>query len=305
MILTSAISGLVIFVISWFYLNSYYTLSVEDTLYNTEAIIRHGLFKEKPKKNKQFVFISTGKDLNLVNDTGAYGNIVVSDRYKIFKFLQAINNAKVKPEFVLLDLQFYYPYTSSDADSIRKITGKQNMGVFLPDKSIDDSLQAEIKKNGRVAVSVLFDKNKIDTPIYKAAYGIADYKTYGTTINKFRLTYPDLKAVSIPCLLNQKMDNAEYSGNSLATFCNRHLCFNYIWPGYYYDEDAVKSDSTYQLYHIGALTGLAGSAAMIESIVKNKSCFHRQFRRRCSRCTYRQNTRHNYPGRYLFIAFKR
>src|SRR5471030_845270 len=95
-LLVSFLCGLGVFVISWFYLNSYYTLSVEDDLFNYEVFFKHKLFNIRPEKNKQFVFISTGKDLSLVNDNTGYGNITVSDRYKLLKFLQAINAAPVK-----------------------------------------------------------------------------------------------------------------------------------------------------------------------------------------------------------------
>ncbi len=109
--------------------------------------------------------------------------------------------------------------------------------------------------------------------MYKSNYGIADYKTYGSFLNKFRLYYHDLQSLSIPGLLNQNMDGAKYSGNQFATFCNNRLCFNYIWPDYYYDESDVKADSTYQEYHIGSLLPLLNSSAAVKTIFKNKVVF--------------------------------
>lgn len=272
-VIISMLSGIAVFLLSWVYLNSYYTLEVEDNLYRNEALIIHKLFKQNPKINKQFVFISTGKDLSLVDDTASSGNLVVSNRYKLLKLLQAVNAGKVKPKFILLDLQFYYPFNLSVDDSIKTSIKKDHLQAYFADKAIDDSLQAEINKDKNLAISVLYADNKIQTPIYKANYGIADYKTYGGQLNKFRLNYPELHASSIPCLMTEQMDGTKYTGGEYDTFCNGHLCFNYIWPGYYYDQQTVKSDTSYQLYHIGSMVDLPNYAQVIERIVKDKVVF--------------------------------
>jgi hypothetical protein len=272
-VLVALTTGIVVFIITWFYINSYYTLSVEDDLLSRETFFIHKLLKHKPAKNKKFVFISTGKDLNLIDDTAGYGNISVSDRYKLYKLLQAINKAQANPEYILLDLQFYYPYSYSVDDSIQNIIKKSNLPFLFPDKSVDDSLAAEIKKSDKVAISVLLNNNKIQTPMYKSNYGIADYKTYGSFLNKFKIWYPDLKSISMPGLLNQKMDGVTYTGNRFATFCNNRLCFNYIWPDYYYDENDVKADTTYQEYHIGSLLPLLNDPSAVKTIFKDKVIF--------------------------------
>jgi len=272
-IIISVCSGTAIFLITWFYINSYYTLSIEDSLYNNEAIIKHHLLKVHPEKNKQFLFISTGKDMSMVDDTGGTGTVTVSDRYKLFKLLQAINRAGAKPAFILLDLQFYFPYNFTLPDSIRATVKRDKLDKYFAEKSIDDSLQAEIKKDKYIIISVLLNNGKIDTPIYKGNYGIADYVTYGSTINKFRITYNGSKINSVPAMLNKQLDGAVYSGGPYATFCDNRLCFNYIWPGYYYDGENVKSDSTYQYYHIGSLMNFLDNTAVMGTIVKNKVIF--------------------------------
>jgi hypothetical protein len=270
-ITVSALCGIVILLITWVYLNSYYTLGVEDSLFDHETLIKHTFLKIKPEKTKPFVFISTGKDLSLVDDTAGIGNLVVSDRYKLFKLMQALNQSKNKPEFVLLDLQFYYPFNYTVNDSIQNIIKENHLVGFLADKSIDDSLQAEIQKNHNSAVSVLLDNNKIDTPIYKKInYGIADYITYGGSINKFRIYYHDLHSISIAALMHEKMDGAVYSGGKYGTICNHRLCFNTIWPSYYYNPESIRSDSTFQQYHIGELLSLPNAAQTIQSICAGK-----------------------------------
>lgn len=272
-LLIALASGLGVFVVTWFYINSYYTLSVEDDLLSRETFFIHRLLKRKPQRNKKFVFISTGKDLNLIDDTAGYGNIAVTDRYKLFKLLQAINKANARPEYILLDLQFYYPYTYSVDDSVQTLVKQSNVPFFFPNKSVDDSLSEEIKRNSRIAISVLLDNDTIQRPMYLANYGIADYKTYGSFLNKFLISYHNLNSISMPGLLHQKMDAANYTGNRLISFCNNQPCFNYIWPEYYYDESDVKADSTYQEYHIGSLLPLLNDAATVRSLFKGKVIF--------------------------------
>jgi hypothetical protein len=269
-LLVSAGAGLIIFIITWCYINSYYTLSIEDSLLSREIVFIHNLTSHKPKINRQFVFINTGKDLNLIDDTAQYGNISVTDRYKLFRLLNAINKARANPKFLLLDLQFYYPYKYSVDDSIQQIIKKSNLQYFFPDKSVDDSLANEIRQIDNSAISILLVNNKIQMPIYKGNYGVADYKTYGSFLNKFKLYYNDLKTLSIPALMHSRIDGADYTGSSYATFCNNRLCFNYIWPDYYYNEKDVKADTN---YHLGSLLPILNDLKAVKTIFKNKIVF--------------------------------
>jgi len=269
-IAVSSFCGVVVFLFSWVYLNSYYTLSVEDSLFNYEMFLKNKVFNNQPQINRQFVFISTGKDLTLVNDTAGTGNVAISDRYKLFKLLQAINQSTAKPKFILFDLQFYYPYTSTVDNKLDSIIKKNNLPGVIPDKTIDDSLQAEIKRNDKTAISVLLNNGAVDTPLYKASYGIAEYRTYGTALNKFRLNYDDLGAMSAPVLLHTKIDGAMYKGGRYATFCNNKLVFNYIWPNCYYDLNGITNNTACQLYHIGNLQSLSSSAAALKAVFDDK-----------------------------------
>jgi hypothetical protein len=275
--LTSLLSGILIFLASWFYQNSSFTVVKEDTFFNFVNLFKYKLLnkilKSDPTKNKQFVFINTGKDLNLIDDTSGYGNIEVSDRYKILKLLQIIDNSKLKPQFVVLDLQFDYPYKYTADKAIQKKIRDSKLDIFLPDTIIDDSIQSEIKKSNNIAISVSLKAGKIDTPIYKARYGIVDYETYGSNLNKFRLHYNDINENSLPSLLNSKADGVVYSGSNYFTKCNGQLSFNYIWPEYYYDEETIKSNSKNQLYHIGSLLSIKNNTGLIQNIIKGKIIF--------------------------------
>jgi hypothetical protein len=272
-IIISALSGLGILLVSWLYLNSYYVLGLEEGLFNHETLIKHVLLKTQPKKTKKFVFISTGKDLSMIDDTAGRGNITVSDRYKLFKFLQAINNGKSKPEFVLIDIQFYYPFNYTVNDSIKAVVKRDHLVGYLPDRSVDDSLQAEIKKLKNSAITVLLSdkEDKIDTPIYKVNYAIANYTSYGGgDVNKFRINYPELHSISMAALMHEKLDGAVYTSTRYNTYCNHRLCFNTVWPSYYFNPENIESGSDIEQYHIGDLLGIPGSEAAIQTIVAGK-----------------------------------
>ena len=248
-VLISLASGILVFLITWFYLNQYYTLGLEDALFKKITILRQKILKGKSRKSKDFVFINTAKDLSLVEDTAGYGNVVISDREKIVQLLKAINSASAKPVVTLIDLQFYYP--------------------FSPNPAIDDSLQKEITQLREVMLSVLYKNKRIDTPLIKTHYGISDYVTYGSGINKFRLYYSGILSASIPCLLYEKLDSQKFTGNRYATFCNGKLCFNYLWPTYYYDQENMSKDAP--VYNLGTiLLSLHNDSTRINDFIKDK-----------------------------------
>ena len=251
-VLVSIASGILVFLISWFYLNQYYTLGLEDALFKKITILRHKILKGKPRISKDFIFINTAKDLSIVEDTASYGDVVVSNRGKIVQLLRAINSATEKPIITLIDLQFYYPYSI--------------------DPGMDDSLQNEITGLRNVMLSVLYKNNQIDTPLVKTNYGICDYVTYGSGINKFRLYYSDIHTPSIPCLLNERLDSQHYTGNRFATFCSGQLCFNYLWPTYYYDQENISKEAP--SYNIGSiLLSLRNDSNRINEFIKDKVIF--------------------------------
>lgn len=114
-ILLSFLSGLIIFFITWMYQNSTFSRSVEDKFFKNIALLWQYQVLTDPTKTADFVFINTGKDLALVDDTVDYGNIAVSDRGLILQLIEHINAASQKPSYTVVDIQFYYPYSKDIA----------------------------------------------------------------------------------------------------------------------------------------------------------------------------------------------
>ena len=251
------------------YLNTSYTVSAEDALMSRMVYLKNKWLKIKPEKQRDILFINTGKDLSLVDDTADFGQVVISDRYKIYTLLRAIQRAADKPAFVLLDLQFYYHNQLSIDDNIQHKVTQSGLQSFYADPAIDDSLRQVIADIKNLAITVVTKDNQIQYPLFKAAYGLADYRTFGTEITKFQLHYPEYSTLSIPALLNERLDheNNEKRWPLHWSFC-RFLRFNYVYPSYY-AIDKNLDDPHYQFYSIGSLVQLKDDN-LIGSMVKDK-----------------------------------
>lgn len=270
-ILLSLLCGLLILVITWAYQNYDHTYSVEDSFFkNVILTLKNKIYPQKPKYKTDFVFINTGKDLALVADTASgWGNIVVSDREKIYKLVRHINYLDKPPLFTVLDIQFYYPYSANP--------------------QIDTLLEKEVGKNSRLLIPVLKDKSgNYIKPLYKGLYGTSNYTTYGSTFNKFRILNQG-KIPSIAVALQNAINKTVYKEHFFYATCNDSLCLSAIWPTYYITESDVREvaqqkniqeikkekatykDSLATFYEIGELLiELDANAGYTSKIFENK-----------------------------------
>ncbi|MDX2047257.1 MAG: CHASE2 domain-containing protein [Chitinophagaceae bacterium] len=219
-IILSLLSGLGILIITWFYQNYDYTLNLEDGFF--KKLWKFKTFANDPQRKSSFVFINTGKDPAIVEDTIDYGTVVVSDREKIYQFLHNINSSPGKPLFTVLDIQFYYPYSINN--------------------SIDTLMQAELNKNNKTLIAAVKNSDgEYILPLYHSLYGYSDYRTFGSGFNKFRILKYD-SMPSIPIVIHEQVDSAVYKNKLLYTTCNNKLSFSAIWPNYYLNDRDVKTN---------------------------------------------------------------
>lgn len=212
-ILASILCGIIILLATWKYQNYDYTHSIEDKFFKKIFFLKDKVHFFKPRKKEDFVFINTGKDLALVEDSVDYGNIAISDREKIYRFIKHINTLKKKPAYTVLDIQFYYPYT--------------------PDPQVDSLLSKELAKNDRLLIPILKDGNgKYIDPLYTSNYGYSDYRTFGSSFNKFRIMNKEAVS-SIPIILDEQLNKSSYEDDFIYPTCNNRLCLSAIWPSYY------------------------------------------------------------------------
>lgn len=233
-ILLSILSGLVILIITWIYQNYEYSLSVEDGFFKKALKYKRMVIPPAPSKKAAFVFINTGKDLALTEDSVEYGNVTITDRIKLQQFLQKINQLTKPPLYTVLDLQFYYH------NSV--------------DPSVDSLLEATITRNKRLMIPVVKDEEgNYKDPIFLSNYAYSDYLTFGSGFNKFRvLNHSTLK--SIPIVLHEKVNNAVYKDYFFFATCNGKLCLSAIWPHYYLSEPEVRANTQTalsQFYNLG------------------------------------------------------
>ncbi|MBS1736065.1 MAG: CHASE2 domain-containing protein [Bacteroidetes bacterium] len=234
-IIFSATLGLLILLATLAYQRSFFSFSIEDGFFKKFAYWKYNVFGADPRIKTDFLFINTGKDLTLVNDTTEYGNIAISNREKIYELLKLINSHKDMVRYVVLDIQFYFPYSVNTA--------------------IDTLMQQEISKNPQLLIPIIKGSDGIfKTPLYKAQYGFSGYTTYGFGFNKFKI-WDHSVINSIPVLLHKKLNNAQYQDRLLNTTCNGHLCFTAIWPSFYLTDKQVKENTSKltQSYNLGEL----------------------------------------------------
>lgn len=222
----SVLCGLLVMVITWKYQNYDYTLALEDAFFKKVFLVRDKILKPTPQENARIIFINTGKDLALAEDSVEYGNVAISDREKIYRLLQFINSTREQPAMTVVDIQFYYPFT--------------------PAPEVDSAMQAEISLNNKLAIPILQGKQ----PLYKARYGHSDYRTFGSNFNKFRILIQE-EVKSIPLVMHELINGATYRDHALYPTCNGKLCLTALWPTYYLKDDEIrKTVSTENLQNI-------------------------------------------------------
>ncbi len=234
-ILLSILSGFIILIITWAYQSYNFSFFVEDSFFKKFSFWKYQIYHATPDRKANFVFLNTGKDVTVVDDTTEYGNVAISDREKIYQLLKIINANKIKPLFTVLDIEFYFPYSVN--------------------RQMDTLLQNELNKNQKIIIPILKGANeKYLHPLYNAHYAFSGYETFGFGFNKFQIwDHGDIH--SVPVTLHEKLDNAVYKDHLLYTTCNGHLCLSALWPSFYLLDKDVKENKTQltQSYNLGEL----------------------------------------------------
>lgn len=252
-IFLSASIGLLILLATWFYQRSFFSFSVEDGFFIKFSYWKYSVFGSDPGVKADFLFVNTGKDLSLVEDTTEYGNVAVSNREKIYELLKTINEHNSIIRYTVLDIQFYFPYSIN--------------------YSVDSLLQEEINKNDHLLIPIVKTASgKYLKPLYNTQYAFSGYTTYGFGFNKFKIwNHEDIH--SIPVVLHEKLNKAVYRDRSVNTTCNGQLCFTAIWPSFYLTDQEVKENtsSLTQSYNLGELLILLeANPNDFEKVFKNK-----------------------------------
>lgn len=233
-------SGCMILIGTWLYLNCNYTISAEDGLYKKIALFKFRLFKTRPPvEADDFAFINVGKDPALIEDSSVlnYGQIAVTDRRKLVAFFDKIKQYNIQPRFIILDIEFYYPFVIANTDT--------SSAAPPTIDTVDNSLQSILNRISNITTPVLRNKSH-DTlsPVIHSHYpSVAAYSTFGSAITKVELYHPESQLASMPLLLYKNLMHAAYETDSYGLWATDggHLCLNYIWPDYYILPDRLES----------------------------------------------------------------
>jgi hypothetical protein len=234
-IILSVLCGFAVMCATWIYQNYDFSFNVEDGFLKKVFFWKDKIYSSPPRQKADFLFINTGKDLALVEDTVDYGNVSVSDREKIYRFIHYIDSVAAKPAFTVIDIQFYYPY------SINPV--------------VDTLLKKELENNHRVLIPLVKDDaGHYKKPLFQTNYAYSDYRTFGPVFNKFRILNQSAMP-SIPIALHQAVNNAKYNDHFFYSTFNDRLCLSSIWPSYYLKNDDV-------------ITGVLGDVRQLHDVDK-------------------------------------
>ena len=218
-IVLSSLCGTLILIFTWIYQNYDFSFSVEDAFFKKIFFVKDKIYSSPPKHKADFVFINTGKDLALVEDTTDYGNVAVSDREKIYKLIQHINTMPQKPDYTVIDLEFYYPYSINPR--------------------VDTMLEQQLKSINAVMIPIVKEHKEYKNPLYNVQYAYSHFRTFGSSFNKFRVLNHE-SIPSIPIVLHEAVNKAVYKDHFFYATCNGRLCLSAIWPSYYLKNDDIK-----------------------------------------------------------------
>lgn len=214
--------------LTWLYINSWFVFGIEEGVITKLQIFRNFLFASKKLPSSAVLLVNTSKDISLAKDPAEYGDLAITDRFKLLQFLQRIDTIRPRPEFILCDLLF---------------------DIKTP---CDSMIQLELNKIRNIVIPYPSTEGRITTPVLKAATGLAQYATNNGSFIKMPLIGND-SLKSLPVLMDEMINKKHYSHNRFFTFCDRTVSLNYIIPDYYIRPFEFLNDNKYPFLNLGEL----------------------------------------------------
>ncbi|NLR92515.1 hypothetical protein [Flammeovirga agarivorans] len=229
----SSIHAIIMIIGLMFYMSIVYVMPDEILLIETMSMVKNTLFKAEDKPSKdRFLFINCSweKDLTAKKDTNDFviGNVDITNRKSVTKFLQTLNQNPDNHEYALIDIRFY-------------------------DESDDDSLmEAEFAKVKNTIVSYHKGPGSVPKfPVVKVPLGLSDLQVQElnheeTILLKYHLIQGD-SLKSTPLIMAENIHNEKIEEG----FLFNKFRGNYILNGYILDypirpyDIFVKNDYMY------------------------------------------------------------
>lgn len=250
----SSFNALIMMIGLLFYMTIVYVMPDEILLIELMSATRNALFKaeEKPPKDRfLFVNCSWEKDLTVKVDTNDFviGNVDITNRKSITKFLSILNQKPDNHEFLLVDIRFY-------------------------DKSEDDSLmEAEFKKTKNTIVS--YHKgadNKPHYPVVDVPLGLSDLQVQElnheeTFTLKYHLMQGDTLKTTPLLMAEQIYGDTLEKGYFFSKFRGNYMLNGYIldYPIRNYDLFVANNYTYVQMHEL-----LSMPSFLVEEFTKDR-----------------------------------
>lgn len=236
------LQSLVLLLIFLFYNNRNYVFSGEEQLLTKIDVVNEMILKRDYKTPYNFVFINTGKDLELAKDNEG-SDIVITDRQKLAAFFQILADSDAHT-YILADILFDLPSAN------------------------DSTLAAVLPKLKRT----VFPKHLSDTGEISSVFGlhsaIADYNTNVKKFSKFKLMYPTGQR-TLPVAMHEDLQQVKYTSHFGGIFCNGKYCLQSIPPRYYIRPYQLETKAA-PFYNLGELLTLTYDSSFYAQFLKNK-----------------------------------
>jgi hypothetical protein len=247
-----SLHSLWLILITFWLLEQNITYGDEGFLAKWSTVIKKVLLKiDKKPQRSELLFINCSYDnaLTSLNDENGFeiGNQVITDRKKLARLFEIMNNNPDNQKYVLCDIFFKDP---SENDSI---------------------LNSQISKVKNIIVPYHLDNNNVSTqPIFKVNKGLADYKIIELSFLKYSLfEYDTLKSIALK--MYEDIFSIKSYRYGLLNNVGGKLSFNTLFIDYkvrYYDILEGQSDEPYPYVNLGEFISLPDS--IITATMKNR-----------------------------------
>jgi hypothetical protein len=220
-LLISLLHALLLTFLHLLYINSNWSLSLEDELIVKMNKIQ--TFADHERKKENVLFINTAHDNSLIefeSEDGDSGNLVIADRQLLSRFFRQLADHHNGHRFVLCDILFDYP---SPSDSLFRHEVARVQKLIMP-KQFDE-------ENHAVLPSVIQSNS-----------ALAVYEKFEPRVSKMMLYARSIHEKTLP------MKMYEACSGSAATVLparfglwgNNKYIPSSIYPRYYFDQESMK-----------------------------------------------------------------
>ena len=244
-ILYSFLHGLLVTGLVWIYVNTWYTLGIEEGLVKNLLTVRHILFPNKEFPPGEVLLINTSKDISVVSDPNEYGKVAITDRATLLRFFSLIDSLHIRPKFILCDLLF---------------------DIKTP---LDKELQDKLGRTRNIIIPYTSYEDRLTDPIFKIPKGVGQYMTNSGSFIKLRLMQED-SLKSIPVVMDELLNGRSYERKGIFTYCDHRVSLNYIIPGFYLRPFQVFKENKYHLVNLGELADTTMDAEMLRNELEDK-----------------------------------